>query len=536
MSPLLAAGFDINVVTDGEDVSQGLVYLSGVTAGFRFWRFLTCYFCGISLENGTMTHHDILFTNATIIDGTGADRYPGSLCIDGDRIAAIIPADSGEPLPEARQSIEADNLVLAPGFIDAHTHDDLLLLKSPDMMPKASQGVTTVVTGNCGISLAPMQSRKLVPPFDLIGDEEDYAYPTLAEYARRLDDAPASLNSIMLTGHSSLRLEAMDSLDRAADRKEISAMTKRLSAALSDGACGMSTGLAYPTAHHAPTSEIVEIAAVLKDFGAVYATHMRDEEAKLLDSVEETLTIGREADVPVVISHHKACGRPNWGKTKQSIAMIEKARASQRVDLDVYPYTASSTVLLPDFVARAERTTITWSKSVPDCTGRDLAELATEWGLSMGEAITKLNPAGAIYHQMDDDDLHRVMQYEPSMIGSDGLPKDERPHPRLWGTFPRVLGYYSRELGLFSLEQAVAKMTGKTAQVFGLKERGSIAVGNHADLVLFNPDTVIDRADYDHPTETSAGVEMVMVNGEIVYDGEQTTAARPGRFIRHGHA
>ena len=478
-----------------------------------------------------MTRHSTVFRNATVIDGTGRDRYRASVCVDADRITAIVTSDDDPP--DANQTIDATDLVLAPGFIDAHTHDDLLLLKSPDMLPKASQGVTTVVTGNCGISLAPMQSRKIVPPFDLIGDDSDFAYPTLAQYATRLDDAPASLNSIMLTGHSTLRLEAMDSLDRAASRAEISTMTRRLEAALKDGACGMSTGLAYPTAKHAPTAEITELAAVLKDYGAIYTSHMRDEEDHLLDSVEETLQIGREADVPVVISHHKACGRRNWGKTEQSVAMIEKARASQRVDLDVYPYTASSTVLLPDFVARAEKVMITWSKSQPGCSGRDLHELAAEWNLSIGEAIDKLNPAGAIYHQMGDDDLHRVMQYAPSMIGSDGLPKDERPHPRLWGTFPRVLGYYSRELGLFTLEEAVAKMSGKTASVFGIKERGTISVGNFADLVLFNPDTIIDRADYDHPTETSAGIESVMVNGEFVYDGTSTTAARPGRFIRH---
>jgi N-acyl-D-amino-acid deacylase len=478
-----------------------------------------------------MTRHDTIFRNATVIDGSGRDRYRASVCVSGDRISAICTDD--DDVPEAATVVDASQLVLAPGFIDAHTHDDLLLLKSPDMLPKASQGVTTVVTGNCGISLAPMQSRKIVPPFDLIGDDSDFAYPTLAQYAERLDDAPASLNSIMLTGHSTLRLETMDRLDRAATRAEIASMSRRLEAALKDGACGMSTGLAYPTAKHAPTTEIIELAAVLKDFGAIYATHMRDEENHLLDSVDETLQIGREAEVPVVISHHKACGRNNWGKTERSVAMIDKARASQRVDLDVYPYTASSTVLLPDFVARAEKVMITWSKSQPECSGRDLAELAAEWGISIGEAIDKLNPAGAIYHQMDDADLHRVMQYAPSMIGSDGLPKDERPHPRLWGTFPRVLGYYCRELGLFTLEEAVAKMTGKTASVFGIHERGTITTGHYADLVLFNPDTIIDRADYDHPTRTSAGVEMVMVNGHVVYDGEQTTEARSGRFIRH---
>ncbi len=480
-----------------------------------------------------MTRHHKVLHNATVIDGTGAKRYRASVCIDSDRITDIVQHDTAMPVLEADQVIDASGLVLAPGFIDAHTHDDLLLLKSPDMLPKASQGVTTVVTGNCGISLAPMQSRKIVPPFDLIGDDSDFAYPSLSQYAERLDDTPASLNSVMLTGHSTLRLETMDRLDRAASRAEIATMAHRLEKSLKEGACGMSTGLAYPTASHAPTTEIIELATVLRDFGAVYTSHMRDEEDHLLDAVEETLQIGREADVPVVISHHKACGRHNWGKTRQSVAMIEQARATQRVDLDVYPYTASSTVLLAEFVARSEKVMITWSKSQPDCSGRDLADLATEWDLTIGDAIDKLNPAGAIYHQMDDEDLHRVMQYAPSMIGSDGLPKDERPHPRLWGTFPRVLGHYCRELGLFTLEDAVAKMTGKTASVFGIKQRGTISVGNYADLVMFNADTIIDRATYDHPTETSAGIEMVMVNGDIVYGGSQTTDARPGRFIRH---
>ena len=218
-----------------------------------------------------------------------------------------------------------------------------------------------------------------------------------------------------------------------------------------------------------------------------------------------------------MISHHKACGRKNWGKTWQSLQKIEQARATQQVDLDVYPYTASSTVLLAEFVARAERVTITWSHSAPECTGQDFEDIKQRWGLGTAATIERLNPAGAIYHQMDDEDLHRVMQYAPSMIGSDGLPKDERPHPRLWGTFARVLGHYCRDMKLFSLEQAVQKMTGKPASVFGLADRGVIREGAYADLVLFDPATVIDNASYDHPTRASSGIIEVICNGVSVY-------------------
>ncbi|MFK7890707.1 MAG: amidohydrolase family protein [Granulosicoccus sp.] len=485
-----------------------------------------------------MSEFDVMFSNATVIDGSGAERYSAHVYVKGDSIADIerLEGNSAVSGHSASRTIDASGKVLAPGFIDAHTHDDLLLLKSPHMEPKTTQGVTTVVTGNCGISLAPMQSRKLVPPFDLIGDEHDFAYPSVDDYASRLDDQPASLNSVMLTGHASLRLEAMDDLQRGATAKEIQTMRKRLEGALQHGAIGMSTGLAYPTAVHAPTSEVTELAAVLNDYGAIYTSHMRNEEDQLLESVEETLQIGRDANVPVVISHHKACGRKNWGKTRESIGMIEAARKTQRVDLDVYPYTASSTVLLPDFVARSERVTITWSKSAPECSGRDLGELCREWQIDVASAIERLNPAGAIYHQMDDDDLHRVMQYGPSMIGSDGLPKDERPHPRLWGTFPRVLGYYCRDLQLFTLEQAIEKMTARPAEVFGLERRGQIRTGWHADLVLFDANTIIDRATYESPTEPSVGVEMVMVNGAAVLQNGQITENRPGRFLRHRHA
>lgn len=482
-----------------------------------------------------MGRFDLCINNATIIDGTGADRFVGSIYVDDGKIAAVEPAGAKPAGAEAvGETIDANGKVLAPGFIDAHTHDDLLLLKSPSMLPKLSQGVTTVITGNCGISLAPIESRRLVPPFDLIGDADDFAYATIDAYAQRLDDQPATVNSAMLTGHASLRIDTMDDLDRGATAGEIDMMRRRLDAALQQGSIGMSTGLAYPTARHAPASEVTALAMVLHDHDAIYTSHMRNEDEHLLDAVAETLALGREADVAVVISHHKASGRNNWGKTRESLAMIEQARRSQRVDLDVYPYTASSTVLMPHFVARAERTTVTWSKSIPAAGGRHLEDLCDEWGVDVAEAIERLSPAGAIYHVMADEDVERVLQFETSMIGSDGLPNDERPHPRLWGTFPRVLGYYCRERQLFSLEHAIEKMTSRPAEVFGLEGRGRIAPGSCADLVLFDPDTVADQATYEEPTEASSGIELVLVNGEVAYADGRVTGRRPGRFLRHG--
>ncbi|MGH6932996.1 MAG: N-acyl-D-amino-acid deacylase family protein, partial [Dongiaceae bacterium] len=423
--------------------------------------------------------------------------------------------------------------IVAPGFIDVHTHDDRLLLGAPDMAAKASQGVTTVIVGNCGVSLAPLTPvAPPPPPLDLIGDQVTYRYPTFAAYLDALDETPPALNAACLVGHSTLRVGAMDRLDRAATGDEIAAMRARLAQSLDAGAIGFSTGLAYAPAHAAPTSEIIALADVLKSRGAIHTTHMRDEGELVMESLDESFEIGRRADVPVVISHHKASGRKNFGRSRDSLASIKNAMNSQSVGLDAYPYVASSTVLDPGWIAEAERVLVTWSKSNPDQAGRDLADIAADWGVSIQQAAVRLQPAGAVYFSMDEADVRRILSFPHTMIGSDGLPHDSHPHPRLWGSFPRVLGHYSRDVGLFPLEEAVRRMTGLPAAQFALTNRGRIAVGAYADLVIFDSATIIDRATFAAPMTPAAGIDLVLVNGQPVWRNGQPTGRRPGRALR----
>jgi N-acyl-D-amino-acid deacylase len=326
----------------------------------------------------------------------------------------------------------------------------------------------------------------------------------------------------------------MDDLGRAATEGEIARMGARLDEAMAAGCAGLSAGLAYPTAKAAPTGEVVALAARLAPAGGIFTLHMRDEADGVVDSVEEALDIGRRAGVRVVISHHKCCGRANWGRSHKTLALIEAARAEGlRVELDTYPYTASSTVLLKDFAARAQRVLIAWSEPHPEMTGRDLAEIAESWGVEIDAAIDRLVPAGAVYFQMDEEDLRRILAFDRTMVGSDGLPHDIQPHPRLWGAFPRVLGRYARDAGLFSLEEAVFRMTGNAARVFGLKDRGRIAAGAAADIVLFDEERVLDRATYETPRQPADGIARVLVNGETVWLDGAATGKRPGRLLRH---
>jgi len=396
-----------------------------------------------------------------------------------------------------------------------------------------SQGVTTVVTGNCGISLAPLKPAAAPPPpSDLIGDRPEHYFADFGAYLSALDRDPPAVNVVAQVGHSTLRIGAMDGLDRAATPSEIARMRGRLEDSLAAGAVGMSTGLFYPPANAAPTEEVVELAAALAPAGAIHSTHMRDETAHVLESLDETFEIGRKAHVPVVISHHKCAGTPNHGRTLESLPKIDAARETQPIALDVYPYVAGSTVLNPHRMMSASRVIVTWSKSVPEAAGRDLSEIAAAWGCTETTAAERLQPAGAIYFIMDEEDVRRVLSYPHAMIGSDGLPHDQHPHPRLWGTFPRVLGHYARDVGLFPLEEAVRRMTGLSAAQFGLTDRGVLRAGAYADLVVFDPRTVADCSTWEEPARPASGIELVMVNGRAVWQAGAGTGARPGRALR----
>ncbi len=483
---------------------------------------------------------DLIIRDATILDGTGAPRFRGDVAVQGDRIEAVgdLGAVSGA------EEVLAGGLALAPGFIDAHTHDDRAVLCGPACQHcKVSQGVTTVVVGNCGVSLAPLRmERRPPPPLDLLGDESWFTLGSFAEYAEALARRPTSVNTLAFCGHMSLRVEAMaGDVYRAATDREIAAMQARLREALQQGAAGFTTGLYYPPNAQAPTAEVIAVGEALREVGGIYMTHMRNEADEVLDSIRETLRIGRETGTAarpteVIISHHKCSMPENFGRSRETLSLIDTLAQDQPVAFDVYPYPAGSTVLMPDRLRQDVPVQVTWSVPHPEQAGRNLDDIARDWGMTRKAAAEKLLPAGAIYFQMDEADVRRIMAHPRSMIGSDGIPHDAKPHPRLWGTFPRVLGHYVRDVGLFSLETAIHKMTGRTAQVFGIPDRGTIRPGGFADLVLFDPATVADRATYAEPDAQSVGVHRVWTNGETVFAGGESTGAAPGRFIGNPRA
>ena len=477
---------------------------------------------------------DILFAGGEVIDGTGAERLRADVAVTGERISAI--GDLSDM--QAGRKVDASGRIVAPGFIDVHTHDDNLLFRDPDMTAKTSQGVTTVVVGNCGISLAPLVLGEGAPPppMDLLGDWSDYRFERFGDFLDAVDETPPAANAAFLVGHSTLRLGAMSDVDRPANAAEIEAMGKVVEEAMQSGATGFSTGLIYAPNKAAPTDEIVALAEVASAGGGIYVTHMRNEGAEIDKSLDETFEIGRRADLPVIVSHHKCAGKENHGHSVETLARFDKALKSQKVGLDVYPYTAGSTVIMVDMVDVAERVIITWSETRPEFAGRDLSDIAAELGCTAKEAAAQLIPGGAIYFMMDEADVQRILSYPLAMVGSDGLPHDSHPHPRLWGTFPRVLGHYARELGLMSLEEAVRRMTGLSAEQFGLKDRGVLRTGAFADITLFDPETVIDSATFEKPMTPAAGIDLVMVNGDIIRENGRVTGARPGRALRRNAA
>jgi N-acyl-D-amino-acid deacylase len=476
---------------------------------------------------------DLLLRNGTVVDGSGGPAFRADVAIRGDRIAAI------GHLREvtAGSEIDISGLIVAPGFIDVHTHDDAALILRPQMLPKLTQGVTTVIAGNCGISGAPY-SKPGSPPdlMRIVFKSNRCVAPTLDQYLQRLSDAEPAVNAAFLTGHTALRMQVMgEDLKRAASEDEIAGMRDLLEDCLEQGSLGLSTGLFYPPARAASTQEVIGVARPLREHQGLYVTHMRDEADGVLESIAETLVIGREVGANVIISHHKCMGQRNFGRSVETLARLEEARQSQAVAWDVYPYTAASSILHSDFVEQSSKTLITWCDPYPEFSGCELGAAAQVLGCTPAEAIAKLQPAGAVYFMMDEADVIRILTSTMAMVGSDGLPDDSHPHPRLWGTFPRVFRRYVREQKVLSLENAVHRMTGLSAECFGLRDRGQIRVGFYADVTVFDAQEIGDAATFDEPARPATGIRHVLVNGKLALTQGTPTTYRPGKILRRGY-
>ncbi len=471
---------------------------------------------------------DLIIRNAQILDGSGEPAFSADIAIHAGKIAAIDSLENQEALT----TLYAEGLVLAPGFIDVHTHDDLQVIRSPEMLPKISQGITTVIVGNCGISASPVSLNGNLPdPMNLLGIADDFEFSDFASYKAAVNKTQPSVNVAALVGHTALRNNHMDKLDRTATANEIEKMRVQLRESLKEGALGLSSGLAYASAFSATVDEVKSLAQVLNEFGAVYTTHLRTEFDEILSALDEAFETGEAAKAPVIVSHLKCAGASNWGRSGEVLQKIELAADRHPVGCDCYPYSASSSTLDLQQVTTDFDIVITWSDPHPEQGGKKLAEIANEWQISLLDAAKKLQPAGAVYHGMSEQDVQKILAHPLTMVGSDGLPVDPLPHPRLWGAFPRVLGHYSRDLNLFSLPEAVRKMTRMSADRFGLDDRGRIAVGAAADLVLFDPQQVKDSATFSQPQQLAEGIHSVWVNGILSYQNKKMTGQRAGKFL-----
>ena len=473
--------------------------------------------------------YDIIFKNGQVIDGSGSDPVTMDIAICGKEIAAIGQLNDDM----TRKVINISGKVICPGFIDVHTHDDNAVLKSPECLPKISQGVTTVIVGNCGLSVSPVKLKDNPPdPLNLLGSQQDFRFNKFADYTKAINSIQPAVNVAALVGHTSLRVNHMPDLLKTANSYQIEAMQADLEESLAAGAIGLSTGLAYATAKHSTTEEVISLAGKVNSYGGVYVTHLRDEFDKVLDALSEAFEIGETADIPVIVSHLKCAGPDNWGRSQEILDFINKSRYKNRINMDCYPYAAGSSTLDLGQVDERVKIFITWSETHPEQSKKTLADIAQDWGISQLEAAKKLQPAGAVYFSISEEDMTRIISHPKTMIGSDGLPHDPHPHPRLWGTFPRVIGKLSREQKLFSISTAVHKMTGLAAKNFRLEKRGLLKKGYAADLVIFDPEAISDAATFDNPKQQAVGIESVYVNGVESYCNGSSTSKRAGVFIR----
>jgi len=519
---------------------------------------------------------DLLIRGGLLIDGTGSPGVRADIAVTNGRVTDV-GAFTGR---RAMRMIDARDRVVAPGFIDIHSHSDESMLVNSAMESALHQGVTLVVCGNCGGSSAPVHG--------LAAEEADREYARLGvkrswssfyEYVAAVEQNGASINVCSYVGHGTLRMCVMGAEARPPTAHELAEMRRLLARAMDEGAVGLASGLIYPPSAYGTTDELSFLCEVVRAKGGVYASHIRNEGARLLDAVDENLEIARRSRVRMQLSHHKASGQKNWGKVHESVAKIAEARkAGVNVQADQYPYTASSTglaVTIPNWVHEGGSAKLTerlrdaavrkrirdedtetgraWDRIViararhhPEYSGRSVADLAKAAGKDPLEwtCDTLVEHEGAvdiIHHSMSEDDVRFVMRQPWIAIGSDsranapyGPLSFGKPHPRSYGTFPRVLGSYARDEGVIALEDAVRKMTSLTARHLRLVDRGEIRVGAWADLVVFDAATVKDVATYDDPHRYPKGIDYVVVNGAVAVDMGETTGERAGRFLRLG--
>jgi len=527
--------------------------------------------------------YECVLRNGRIVDGTGSPWYRGDIAVDDGRIAAV-----GTVEMDGDIELDLDGDVVTPGFIDIHTHSDFTLPANRDAHSKVRQGVTLEIVGNCGTSAAPRYgpaARSVNDWFasrglnDAIDPDE---WTSLADYFEYLASDGLSLNVGSLVGHGNIRAAIMGYEDRSPSSDELDEMRRLVDEAMADGAVGLSSGLFYPPGCYADVEEVVALAEVAAEHGGFYATHMRSESDELVESVEETLEIGRRADIPVQVSHHKAIGPDNWGKVRATLRRMELVRQREGLDVqcDQYPYVASSTslgALLPNWAhdggddallerlrdpetrsriqdeLKADRTS-SWdgilvtgiqNPDLKDCEGKTIAELADREAeervpaeILLDIVLDDENRTMHVNFGMDETDVRTVMRHELTMVGSDGSslcpcgPLGEGvPHPRNYGTFPRVLGHYVRDKEVLSLERAVHKMTGMPASRLGLDDRGVLKRDSRADITVFDPDTIEQTGDFLEPAVYPDGVEHVVVNGEFVVRDGDHTGARPGEVL-----
>jgi len=495
--------------------------------------------------------YDLVIRGGTVFDGSGGPGTIADVAIRGDRIVAVETITA-----RGATELDAAGLAVAPGFIDVHTHDDFAVLLEPEMSFKVMQGVTTDVVGNCGSGVVPYEAG--VTRFARLHPGASPArWDGYAGYLERVEEARPSLNVAVLAGHGTLRAGAMGMAQREPDPAELGKMRAWVREAVTAGAVGLSTGLIYEPGRYALTEEIIALARELGGpAGGLYATHMRNEADGLLDAVREAIRIGEEAGVPVQISHHKASGRNNWGRVRDSLRLIEEARArGVDVTADQYPYTAGSTsfaAVVQNGAFRSDspgglgqlgagEVLIASAPKHPEWEGRRLDELARSWDVPAEQASERVlagegEACFVVLFTMDEADIRTVLAHPTTMIGSDGVPAGGKPHPRLYGCFARILGHYVREAPVLDLPTAIHRMTGMPAAKFQLIDRGVVRAGAFADLVVFDPARIADVATYDDPRRFPTGIRAVYVNGtEVARDGRHT-GARPGRACRRGRS